>query len=151
MVEQLDIKDFMIRSRTVPVIDVRSAGEYFQGNIPGAFNLPLFSDDERIQVGIKYKKSGKDPSVLLGLDIVGPKMADFVRSAKKIARKNEILVHCWRGGKRSESLAWLFDLSGIKTSVLIKGYKAYRNYEQILRLIMQNYDIFQLVNNIHLL
>jgi tRNA 2-selenouridine synthase len=37
-------------------------------------------------------------------------------------------VHCWRGGMRSETMAWLFSLGDIETKVLEGGYKAYRNY-----------------------
>jgi tRNA 2-selenouridine synthase len=33
------------------VLDVRSPGEYGKGHIPGAVNVPLFSDEERAKVG----------------------------------------------------------------------------------------------------
>ncbi len=128
MYEKLDIKDFLNKNREITVVDVRSPIEYNQGHIPGSINLPLFSDEERKQVGTVYKKSGFNSSLLLGLKITGPKLDSFVKKAKEIALNKELLIHCWRGGKRSESMAWLFDLSGIKTSVLIDGYKAYRTY-----------------------
>jgi predicted sulfurtransferase len=38
------------------IIDVRSPSEFTAGHFPGAINLPLFGDQERIQVGILYKK-----------------------------------------------------------------------------------------------
>ena len=128
VVERIEIKEFINRSETFPVIDVRSPSEFKQGHIKGAINLALFSDEERKDVGIKYKLSGRDPSVILGLEIAGPKLSTFVKTAKKISANKEILLHCWRGGMRSESMAWLFDFSSIKTSLLVKGYKNYRNY-----------------------
>jgi tRNA 2-selenouridine synthase len=79
-------------------------------------------------VGIRYKQGGKENAVLLGLEIVGPKLANFVKQARKIAPKKEILIHCWRGGMRSESMAWLLETSGMKTYTLEGGYKAYRHY-----------------------
>jgi len=128
VVERIEIKEFINRSEKLPVIDVRSPSEFKQGHIKGAINLALFSDEERKEIGIKYKISGRDPSVIFGLEITGPKLSNFVKTAKKISGNKEILLHCWRGGMRSESMAWLFDFSGIKTSLLINGYKNYRNY-----------------------
>lgn len=128
MVEKLEIEEFISRAGKFPVIDVRSPSEFKQGHICGAINLPLFSDEERKEIGIKYKKSGREPSVILGLEITGPKLSAFVKTAKKLSGNKEVLIYCWRGGMRSESLAWLFDLCGIKTFLLINGYKNYRSY-----------------------
>ncbi|MEI8226027.1 MAG: tRNA 2-selenouridine(34) synthase MnmH, partial [Bacteroidota bacterium] len=35
---------------------------------------------------------------------------------------------CWRGGMRSEAMAWLFSLGDINTEVLEGGYKSYRHH-----------------------
>ncbi len=119
---------FLERSNTVPVIDVRSPEEYRQGHIPGAISMPLFDDDERAVVGITYTHEGKKEALLKGLEITGPKLKDFVKKGHVTASGGELLVHCWRGGMRSDAMAWLLDYSGIKTSVLTGGYKAYRHY-----------------------
>lgn len=113
---------------TIPLIDVRSPAEFELAHIPGAFNIPIFDNDERREVGIKYKVGGKENAVLLGLDFVGPKMSGFVKEAKKIARNKKVMVHCWRGGMRSASMAWLFETAGLEVFVLEGGYKAYRRY-----------------------
>jgi tRNA 2-selenouridine synthase len=109
-------------------VDVRSPGEFLSGHIPGAINMPLFTNEERADVGTIYKQSGNQVAVLRGLEYVGPKMADFVRQARKMAPDGQILVHCWRGGMRSGSMAWLFETSGLKTGVLKGGYKSFRNH-----------------------
>lgn len=128
MVHQLSVDEFLTKARTLPIIDVRSPGEYGHAHIPGAESIPLFDNDERALVGTKYKNAGKDAAVLLGLNIVGPKLADFVKQSKKLnAKEKEVLVHCWRGGMRSGSFAWLLDTAGLTASTLIGGYKAYRN------------------------
>lgn len=121
-------KDFLALKKVIPVIDVRSPGEFQEGHIPGAFNLPLFSDDERAVVGTIYVKEDRIAAVNMGLKIVGPKMAELTKKALDISKNGQLLVHCWRGGMRSESMAWLFEKVGIQCTLLEGGYKAYRNY-----------------------
>ncbi len=117
---------FLKEAEKYPVIDVRTPAEFAQGHIPGAINMPIFSNDERAVVGTLYKKQGRNAAVLKGLEFVGPKMADFARDANRIAVDNKVLVHCWRGGMRSGSMAWLFRTVGLRAIVLEGGYKAYR-------------------------
>jgi len=126
--EFLNINDFIEQSKTTPVVDVRSPSEFLQGHIPGAVNIPLFTDEERAEVGTRYKKINPESAVMHGLEVVGPKMVEYVKQAKKIAKKNNLLVHCWRGGMRSKSLAFLFEVAGIKCSVLTGGYKSFRRH-----------------------
>ncbi len=126
--QTVSAEKFLKQSDILPVVDVRSPAEFAQGHIPGALNIPLFDNEERKEVGIRYKQSGKEDAVLLGLDIVGPKMSSFVKKAKRISKNKELLVHCWRGGMRSGSMAWLFETAGLKPYVLEGGYKAYRRY-----------------------
>jgi tRNA 2-selenouridine synthase len=125
---KLNPRQFLEQSLIVPVIDVRAPKEFLQGHIPGAFNLPIFNDEERAAVGINYTQKSRDAALLKGLEIVGPKLKYFVQKANELTNTGEILVHCWRGGMRSEAMAWLFRFAGIRTSVLEGGYKAYRHY-----------------------
>ncbi len=48
-VQEVEIGAFL--SCGGPILDVRSPAEFAQGHIPGALNLPLFSDAERAAVG----------------------------------------------------------------------------------------------------
>ena len=126
---KIDIQDFFKLRKTLPVIDVRSPGEYQKAHIPGAWNIPLFNNEERARVGTAYKQSGRKDAVKEGLKIVGPRMADMVEQAEKIAGEGkELIVHCWRGGMRSENMAWLFSRVGIQSYILTGGYKSYRRY-----------------------
>ncbi|QJD78331.1 tRNA 2-selenouridine(34) synthase MnmH [Spirosoma rhododendri] len=128
MVKKLSIDTFLAQAQALPVIDVRSPGEFEHAHIPGAVSIPLFDNDERALVGTKYKQAGKDSAVLLGLGMVGPKLADFVKQSRRLnPQQKEVLVHCWRGGMRSGSFAWLLDTAGLTVSTLVGGYKAYRN------------------------
>ncbi|MEA2041742.1 MAG: tRNA 2-selenouridine(34) synthase MnmH [Bacteroidota bacterium] len=128
MSKAIRVSDFLSLQHKYPVIDVRSPAEFEKAHIPGAFNIPIFNNDERAEVGKRYKDNGKEEAVLLGLDIVGPKMKAFVLQAKKLAANNKVLMHCWRGGMRSAAMAWLFETAGLSATTLEGGYKAYRNY-----------------------
>ncbi|GAB4365583.1 MAG: tRNA 2-selenouridine(34) synthase MnmH [Elainellaceae cyanobacterium] len=110
------------------ILDVRSPAEYEQGHIPGAVSFPLFSNEERAIVGTCYKQQGRDAAVELGFEIAGPKCAEFVKRAKTIAPDRLVRVHCWRGGMRSEAIAWILGMAGFKVSLLIGGYKAFRRW-----------------------
>ncbi|RDC66264.1 tRNA 2-selenouridine(34) synthase MnmH [Adhaeribacter pallidiroseus] len=136
MIQPFEINDFLKYSaqRHIPVLDVRAPKEFTEGHIPGAESLPLFTDDERAQIGTAYKQISKDKAVLLGLDLFGPKMSRMVREAEKLAPGKEVMLHCWRGGMRSSGVAWLLDLAGFKVNLLQDGYKAYR------RLIHQTFE-----------
>lgn len=127
---RLSAKEFLEKAENITVVDVRTPKEFEEGHIPGAINIPIFTNEERVIIGTLYKNSGKEAAVMRGLKIVGPKMYDFVAEAKKHInlKKKEILIHCWRGGMRSGSMAWLFETSGLKVDILEGGYKAYRAY-----------------------
>jgi tRNA 2-selenouridine synthase len=110
------------------LFDVRSPAEYAHAHIPNAISLPLFTDEERAKVGTSYKQVSPQAALQLGLELVGPKMADFVRQAERQAPNRKLIVHCWRGGKRSGSMAWLLSFAGFEVKILTGGYKAYRQY-----------------------
>jgi tRNA 2-selenouridine synthase len=128
MTKPLSVEQFLEKLKTTTLIDVRSPGEFERGHIVGAVNIPLFENHERAEVGTRYKKVGKESAFLLGLDMVGPKLSGFVKKTKKVAPECEVLVHCWRGGMRSGSFATLLSAAGMKVSILVGGYKAYRNF-----------------------
>lgn len=123
------------------VLDVRSPSEYLRGHIPGAINFPLFNDEERAAVGTAYKQEGKEKAVILGLQFVGPRMAEMVNRALEISPEKELTVHCWRGGMRSSSIAWLLKQAGFQTTVLTGGYKAYRHEVQQYLCLPFNYKV----------
>lgn len=126
--KKINTSDFLSLAESIPVIDVRSPSEFRYGHIPGALNIPLFDDKEREVVGTSYRKEGRVPAIIRGIEMTGPSMHLKLVEGLKISRKNKLLVHCWRGGMRSEAMAWLFSLGGIDCEVLDGGYKAYRNH-----------------------
>jgi len=124
----LSIEEFFELQKDIPVVDVRSPKEYTEGHIPGSINIPLFDNEERAIVGTLYKQTGRNAAILSGLDIVGAKLKNLAETALKIAPNKRLIIHCWRGGMRSSSMAWLFETCGISCYVLEGGYKTYRRY-----------------------
>ena len=128
MITQLNIREFLIQSKHHLTLDVRSEGEFNYGHIPNATNLPLFNNEERKIIGTTYKQKSSNESILQGLDIAGKKMGDFVRYVQPLVNEKKVFVHCWRGGMRSGSMAWLLNLYGYEVYVLQGGYKSYRHH-----------------------
>jgi tRNA 2-selenouridine synthase len=131
--KSIEAKDFFELSAQYPIIDVRTPAEFEHGHIPGAANIPLFSNEERAEIGILYKQQGREPAMLRGMEIVKPKFTEFVKAAETVIARNEaisskdtFLVHCWRGGMRSTGMAWLFEWNGWKVYTLKGGYKSFR-------------------------
>jgi len=140
MENRLLAPDLLAVCATRPLLDVRSPGEYAQGHVPGAVSFPLFSDAERATVGTIYKQQSRELALEMGLELAGPKLAGFVRDARALAVAGKVAVHCWRGGQRSGSMAWLLRQGGLEVLTLEGGYKAYRNWV-LTQLAEQQYSL----------
>lgn len=128
MIHPVTMADLLVLPTAVPIADVRTPAEFRHGHIPGAFNLPIFSNEERVQVGTTYKQAGKEAAILLGFDLTGNKWSDFIRQALEAAPDKKIAVHCWRGGMRSGAMAWALNLYGFDVYLVQGGYKSYRRW-----------------------
>lgn len=128
MISTLSINEFLALDDSIPVIDVRTPAEFEQGHVPGAHNIPLFTNDDRVKVGTTYKQQGREQAILLGFDLVGGKWSGFIRQALEIAPDKKIALHCWRGGMRSGAMAWALSLYGFNVFLLEGGYKVYRRW-----------------------
>ncbi|WP_322521466.1 tRNA 2-selenouridine(34) synthase MnmH [Guyparkeria halophila] len=114
-----------------PLLDVRAPVEFAQGAFPGAKNRPLLTDEERHQVGIRYKEAGQDAAIALGYELV-----DAQEKARRVAEWQAFaaahpdgLLYCFRGGLRSRlTQQMLFDEAGITYPRVAGGYKAMRRF-----------------------
>lgn len=110
-------------------IDVRSESEYQKAHIPGAINIPLLSNEHRVLIGTCYKKQGREAAVQLGLNLVGPKMADLFNQYKQAeVEGKKLLFYCWRGGLRSQISTTIYSWGGFKPFLLNGGYKSFRTW-----------------------
>lgn len=128
MIRTFSIDNFIDLDAAIPIADVRTPAEFAQGHIYGAYNIPLFSNEERVQVGTTYKQQGREQAILLGFDLTGAKWSGFIKQALDIAPDKKIAVHCWRGGMRSGAMAWALNLYGFDVYLLEGGYKQYRRW-----------------------
>lgn len=112
----------------IPALDVRSPAEYGHSRVPEALSFPLFTDEERHQIGTLYKQVSEWDAMMKGLEFAGPRMRTFLEEAVRIAPQRQVAVYCWRGGKRSGSMAWLLDNAGFRVNLLESGYKGARRY-----------------------
>ncbi|MFD2706409.1 tRNA 2-selenouridine(34) synthase MnmH [Salibacterium lacus] len=110
-------------------IDVRSPSEFEEYALPGAVNIPLFTDDERAHVGTTYKQVGKEQAVKEGLKMAGPKLHNHYEKMKEVeaaAEGKEIVVYCWRGGMRSRSFVSTMQMLGVSCTQLQGGIRSWR-------------------------
>ncbi|NLW44671.1 MAG: tRNA 2-selenouridine(34) synthase MnmH [Syntrophomonadaceae bacterium] len=109
-------------------VDLRSPVEFNAGHIPGAVNIPLFSDQERSEIGTIYRQQGPGSAREKGLEVVAPRLAEMVASIRKMAADSSVVVYCWRGGERSDAVARVLDIMQVDGYRLAGGYKAYRTF-----------------------
>jgi tRNA 2-selenouridine synthase len=120
----IGLEDFLKLRQQLPIVDVRSEGEFAEGHIQQATNIPILTNTERAQVGTDYKRKGQQEAIRTGFRLVGPRLPEIIEAAEKTG--NEFLVHCWRGGMRSGNFCQFVSMAKIKTHQLEGGYKAYR-------------------------
>jgi tRNA 2-selenouridine synthase len=128
MTRAINIQELLDLPNPIPVADVRTPAEFAHGHIPGAANLPIFTDEERVRVGTTYKLKGREAAILLGFELTGTKWSEFIKEALVIAPAKKIALHCWRGGMRSAAMAWALDLYGFEVFTLRNGYKSFRHW-----------------------
>ncbi|SOB92421.1 tRNA 2-selenouridine(34) synthase MnmH [Rhodobacter maris] len=109
------------------VIDVRSPAEFARDHLPGAINLPVLSDAERVMVGTIYKQVAPFEARKLGAALVARNAAAHLEGP--LADKPggwRPLIYCWRGGQRSGSFATILRQIGWRAELLEGGYKSWR-------------------------
>jgi tRNA 2-selenouridine synthase len=111
------------------MIDVRSPGEFKSETIPGAINIPVFTDEERVVIGTTYVQESMDKARQLGVEAAARKLPQIYEQVAKLDKEyNNLIFFCARGGFRSLSVTSLFRAIGINAIKLNGGYKGYRKY-----------------------
>ncbi|MBI3482167.1 MAG: tRNA 2-selenouridine(34) synthase MnmH [Bacteroidetes bacterium] len=124
----ISLQDFLKLRHSLPVVDARSPLEFQQGHIQNAFNIPLLNNEERVAVGTDYKQKGQTEAIKTGFRLVGPRLEEIINETEKISEGKELLVHCWRGGMRSDNFCKFIGMARIKSQALVGGYKSYRQF-----------------------
>jgi tRNA 2-selenouridine synthase len=109
------------------IIDARSESEFAEDHLPHAVNWPSLNDEQRREVGTEYKQVNAFEAKKRGAAMVARNVAAHIeREVLTKPKEWQPLVYCWRGGKRSGSLALILDQIGFKTTLMEGGYKAFR-------------------------
>ncbi|MGH7024278.1 MAG: tRNA 2-selenouridine(34) synthase MnmH [Caulobacteraceae bacterium] len=109
------------------MIDVRTPAEFALDHIPGAINLPVLSDAERVEIGTIYVQVSRLKARRLGAAHVARNIAAHLEGALKDKPGSFApLVYCWRGGQRSLAMATVLEQVGWRPTRLTGGYKTYR-------------------------
>lgn len=124
----ISLSDFLSLRNSLPVVDVRSPLEFESGHIKKAINIPILNNEERVAVGTDYKQKGQAEAIKTGFRLVGSRLEEIITQTQKVANGKELLVHCWRGGMRSNNFCLFIGMAGVKSRALIGGYKAYRQF-----------------------
>lgn len=140
MFKVISYKEFQndFKKESYILIDVRSPGEYDLGTIPGAINIPIFTDKERHIVGTTYKEKSVEKAKKLGVEFVSKKLPVIYDKISKLNEEYEnLLFFCSRGGYRSNSIVYFLASLGINVLKLESGYKGYRNHivEELPRIV----------------
>ncbi len=126
------------------VVDVRAPLEFAKGALPGAQNIPLFSNTERAEIGLLYKHVGSAAAKKLGWNFISPRIEAFLAHFETW-RQSGVLVYCARGGLRSQSVVQALRDVGIAAVQLAGGYKAIRGHivTQLAQLKPQKWLVLQ--------
>jgi len=110
------------------IIDARTPAEFAEDHIPGAINLPVLDNDERIVVGTMYKQQSAFDARRLGGALVAANISRHMLAVLQDKPKNwRPLIYCWRGGQRSGSFTTWLRMVGWDARQLEGGYKAFRH------------------------
>lgn len=109
------------------IIDARSESEYALDHLPNAENWPTLNDAERHHIGTMYVQIGAFEAKKHGAAIAARNIAHHIEHYVLDKPKHwKPLIYCWRGGKRSGSLALILSQIGFRVAQLEGGYKAFR-------------------------
>ncbi|MEO8546018.1 MAG: tRNA 2-selenouridine(34) synthase MnmH [Burkholderiaceae bacterium] len=109
------------------IIDARSEDEFALDHLPGAVNWPTLDNQQRHDVGWRYKQVNPFEARKLGATIAARNIAAHIeREVMDKPRNWRPLVYCWRGGQRSGSLSLVLGQIGFRVGIIDGGYKAFR-------------------------
>jgi len=109
------------------LLDVRSEGEFYDGHLSHAVNIPILNNEHRHQVGLCYKENGQENAIKLGHQLVDSIKNKLVKSWCDLESSKKMFAHCWRGGLRSQLASQWIRENNREVITIEGGYKAVRN------------------------
>lgn len=108
------------------IFDVRTSNEFKEDHIPSSKNLQVLTNEQREEVGKIYVKD-VFKARKIGAQFITENIGQILKKLN-LNKKDKILLYCWRGGLRSQSLYIVLKSIGYNVTILEKGYKSYRKY-----------------------
>ncbi len=110
-------------------IDIRTEGEFNDGTIPGAVNIPLFSNEQRAVIGTIYKQVNPKAATEKAILYISERLPKIFEKISELDKQRKTLVFfCARGGMRSRSIVGLLSGLNYNCEKLDFGYKGYRAF-----------------------
>jgi len=127
MSQDITVEEWLDEKEKYVTMDVRSPLEFYESSIPQSINIPIFSNEERAEIGTLYKQVGANAAKWKAMEIVSPKIPHLMAKIKEVEESGKKpLIYCWRGGMRSGSVAQFATFSGLHVYRLKGGYRAFR-------------------------
>jgi len=121
------------------IFDVRTSDEFKEDHIPSSKNLQVLTNKQREEVGRIYAKD-VFKARKIGAQFVTENISQILKKLS-LNKKDKILLYCWRGGLRSQSLYIVLKSIGYDVTILERGYKSYRKYiNNFFKNEIQKYD-----------
>ncbi|MFT7184961.1 MAG: tRNA 2-selenouridine synthase [Pseudohongiellaceae bacterium] len=113
-----------------PLMDVRAPIEANKGSFPCSINYPLLDNQQRHEIGIRYKQQGEQAAIQLGLELATPEIrAQRYKQWISFCEQNpKGYLFCFRGGLRSRTTQQWLKEQGHYYPLITGGYKAMRRY-----------------------
>lgn len=112
------------------LMDVRAPVEFHKGAFPTASNIPLLDDQQRHEIGIRYKQAGEEEAIQLGLKLASPEIRQQrLQDWSRFCQSNpDGYLYCFRGGLRSRTTQQWLREQGLEYPLIRGGYKAMRRF-----------------------
>ncbi|MBU5591138.1 tRNA 2-selenouridine(34) synthase MnmH [Clostridium sp. MSJ-4] len=129
MIKFVEYNEVLENPKEYILIDVRSPKEFNEATIPGAVNIPLFTNEEREKIGYVYVNESVEKAKRIGIEAISarlPYIYDRIVSLYKPHKR--LAFFCAKGGMRSGSISSLINSLGFNSYKLKGGYKGYRDF-----------------------
>src|SRR5699024_7408769 len=91
MIDDIKLTDLLSKQEKSDhtLVDVRSPKEFNEATIPGSINIPIFTTEERAEIGTLYKQVSQEAAKNRGLEIFSEKLPTFIKEFKKVNTRSE--------------------------------------------------------------
>ena len=86
-----EIKD-KLKADEYLIIDVRTPDEFASETIPGSINIPIFTNEERSEIGIEYVNNSTDEAKTIGIRAISERLPEIFAQVIELKSKYPHLI-----------------------------------------------------------